>query len=203
MIHFYHVYAAGHWQEPVQEHIASLEYSGIAQHLTRIYVGYVGSDKQIAEAEQFIQERIPTTTIARSAEGWEQETMGHIPNYVTDQPVLYSHTKGASDPSPINKAWRRSMTQECIINWRRCLVELQTHDIVGCHWLMAADLKWFFGGTYWWANADYIRTLPEIRKENRFQAEHWIGLNPNVKAFDLKPCHPGVIDLKTDWRPPA
>ena len=198
--HFYHVYAAGQWREPVEEHLLALHQSGVAGHLHRMYVGYVGSEDQIAEAEDFIQSQIASVTVARSPSGWEQETMGLIPEYITDLPVLYAHTKGASDPSPINIAWRRSMTKECIINWRRCLVALDDHDIAGCHWLQAADSKWFFGGTFWWATADYLRTLPQIGLENRFQAEHWIGLNPNVKQFDLKPGHPGMIPFDTDWR---
>lgn len=198
--HFYHVYAGGNWQDPVAEHLQALHQSGIATHIDRMYVGFVGSIDQIAEAEATIRASIAARTITKSALGWEQETMGLIPTYLSDKPVLYAHTKGSSDPSPINIAWRRSMTQECVINWRRSLAALDDHDIAGCHWLMAADKKWFFGGTYWWATANYLRTLPPIGRENRFQAEHWVGLNPNVRAFDLKPGHPGMIPLDTDWR---
>ena len=198
--HFYHVYAGGRWREPVEEHIEALTRSGLLDQISGLFVGYVGTADQIAEAESFITRQLPAVTINRSGTGWEQETMGLIPHRITNKPVLYAHTKGSSDPSAINIAWRRSMTKECILGWQRALQALETHDIAGCHWLMAADHKWFFGGTYWWARADYLKTLPPIGLENRFQAEHWVGLNPDVRAFDLKPGHPGHIPLDTDWR---
>lgn len=199
--HFYHVYAGGEWRDPVSEHIQALYYSEVAQHMKRFYVGYVGTDEQIAEAEQYIQQHIPSVTIARSPSGWEQETMRHIPDYLTDGPVLYAHTKGSSHVNDFTAGWRRSMTKECIINWRYCLTKLEDNDIAGCHWLQAEDGKWFYGGTYWWATTQYLRKLPPVGEENRFMAEHWIGLNPEVKAFDLKPGHPGEIHPSTDWRP--
>lgn len=198
--HFYHVYANGDWQPPVQEHIQSLQQSGLLQNIEHMYVGYVGDDKRIQEVETFIDSQLPTITINKSKKGWEQETMRKIPQYLSNNPVLYTHTKGASDPSPINVAWRRSMTKECVIKWERALCTLDKHDIAGCHWVSSADLKWFFGGTFWWATAEYLKTLPEIRNENRWQAEHWIGLNSKVRVFDLKPGHPGNIPLNTDWR---
>lgn len=198
--HFYHVYAGGNWQEPVQEHLQALKESGLADILDHFYVGYVGSDEQIKEAEKLIASEIDAVTINKSKTGWEQETMGKITQYLGDNPVLYAHTKGSSDPSAINIAWRRSMTKECVIKWERAMGALSQHDAVGCHWVQSADLKWFFGGTFWWATPDYLRTLPVIRNENRWQAEHWIGLNPSVKVFDLKPGHPGNIPYDTDWR---
>ena len=198
--HFYHVYAGGQWKEVVKEHIQALRQSGLDQQIEHMYVGYVGTPEQTDEAEQFICSELETVTINKSETGWEQETMRLIPKYVTDKTVLYAHTKGASRQSDHQTTWRRSMTKECIINWERAIAALSDHDIVGCHWLCAADGKWFFGGTFWWASAEYLRTLPDINNENRFQAEHWVGLNPNVRAFDLKPGHPGELPLNIDWR---
>lgn len=199
--HFYHIYANGQWRQPLEEHILALNYSGLLPHIENMYVGYVGSIDNIVAAEAEVTANLSTTTVARSPVGWEQETMSHIPRLVNKNPVLYAHTKGSSHVNPFTAAWRRSMTKECIINWQRALDALNGYDTAGCHWLRAEDGKWFFGGTFWWATADYLRTLPPIGYDNRFQAEHWIGLNPNVKAFDLKPGHPGEIHNSTDWRP--
>jgi hypothetical protein len=201
LTHFYHVYAGGEWHDPVREHVEALEKSFLNQHLKKMYVGYVGSDKEIEEAEKYISYHVPAVTIARSPTGWEQETMRNIQSLLSDGPVLYAHSKGASDPSPINIAWRRSMTLNCVINWRSRLVDLMSHDTSGCHWLQAEDGKWFYGGTYWWANSEYLKTLPDVGEESRFMAEHWIGLNPQVKAYDILPnIHPGQTPLDTDWR---
>jgi hypothetical protein len=199
--HFYHVYAGGKWREPVEEHIHALYQSGIAKHLDAMYVGYVGSKEQIEEAEEFINKRYTTVTIARSEYGWEQETMKHIQRIANTGTVLYAHTKGSSDPSPINVAWRRSMTKDCVLDWRKCLIHLFDYDTVGSHWLQSEDGKCFYGGTFWWANVNYLQTLPPVMFENRFCAENWIGLNPNIRPYDMKEkIHPGQIPLDTDWR---
>lgn len=201
LTHFYHVYADGGWHEPATEHVQALQQSGLADKLDRIYIGYVGAEHKITEAEQYLSSALPAVTIASSPSGWEQETMRHIPEYLTDGPVLYAHTKGASAHRPINIAWRRSMTKECIINWAECVRLLDVYDTVGCHWLQSeVDGRWFFGGTFWWATTEYLKTLPPVGESNRFEAENWIGLNPNVRQYDLKPGHPGNIPLDTDWR---
>ena len=201
LTHFYHVYADGNWRDPASEHVQALQQSGLGERITNLYIGYVGHEHNVEVAERFLSENLNNPiTIARSLSGWEQETMRHIPEYLTDGPVLYAHTKGASNNTRICPPWRRSMTKECIINWHECLRLLDVYDTVGCHWLQSEDGKWFFGGTFWWANTEYLKTLPPVGEENRFMAEHWIGLNPKVRQHDLKPGHPGHLPLDTDWR---
>jgi hypothetical protein len=48
-----------------------------------------------------------------------------------------------------------------------------------------------FGGNFWWANANYLRTLPPLRYKDRFDAETWIGLG-NPLVHDLLPGWPSI-----------
>lgn len=75
-------------------------------------------------------------------------------------------------------------------------------DAVGTHWLTEegfpgmltagmtdpAPGSGFFGGNFWMARCDYLRTLPECPAEPRWQAESWIGWG-----------HPRVVDLLPGW----
>lgn len=203
MIHFYHVYADGQWQDPVGEHVEALTKFGLLDALDKMYVGYVGSKDNIKQAEKFIKRNTSSKveTINKASGGWEQETMRLIPGYITDERVLYCHSKGSADPSPINIAWRRDMTMECVVDWRRAVLMLDKHDAVGSHWVEEPDKgRRFFGGTYWWANAEYLLSLPAVGEETRFHAEYWIGEGQDPKICDLKPGHPQFIPLDTDWR---
>lgn len=201
MIHFYHVYADGRWQDPLEEHVEALTKFGLLDALDKMYVGYVGSDENVKQAEKYMRKNTSgkAETINKASGGWEQETMRLIPAHITDEAVLYCHSKGSSDPSPINIAWRRSMTMECVVDWRRPVLMLKNNDAVGPHWLTYDKIP-FFGGNFWWANAQYLLSLPLIEEENRWNAESWIGMGENPRIYDLKPGHPGETPLDTDWR---
>ena len=75
-------------------------------------------------------------------------------------------------------------------------------DAVGCHWLTAEQFSsWapqefpdgtpFFGGNFWIARCDYLRTLPEPSTRSRFDAERWIGLG-DPRVLDLNPGWPAA-----------
>jgi hypothetical protein len=94
------------------------------------------------------------------------------------------------------------MTSRVIEGWESNRAWLEEgFDAVGCHWLTEADHpgmfgpmtlpaegSGFFGGNFWMARCDYLRTLPECEPEPRWKAESWIGLNK-----------PRVVDLLPGW----
>ena len=191
--HFYHVYADGHWQKPVKEHLDALIRFGLADQMLGMYVGYVGTRKNCEEAAAYIADRgLLVYPLDAEPEGWEQVTMRFIPQLMDEGPVLYAHTKSAHDPSPINIKWRKSMTYHNVVTWERAVNALvdEGYDTAGCHWLTADDGRSFYGGTFWWANPSYIRTLPPLEYDSRWSAEHWIGQAPNNRVYDLNPGHP-------------
>lgn len=155
--------------------------------------GVVGSTTEIDAVIHAIGH--PPTVMASA--GWEQVTLRAVREYARthDGAVLYAHTKGAHDTSDFRVRWRRSMCRRVVGNWRENLAMLDEYDAVGCHWLTPGQYPSyvttpFFGGNYWMARCDYLRTLPECSTESRFDAERWIGLG-NPKVFDLLPGWPG------------
>jgi hypothetical protein len=140
--------------------------------------------------------------IAEADAGFESVTVNMVREYAreNDGAVLYAHSKGSSDTSPFRTRWRRSMISRVVANRRDNLALLATHDAVGCHWLTEAAFpgmfgpttpaneSGFFGGNFWMARCDYLRTLPVCEAEPRWKAEAWIGLGS-----------PRVVDLLPGW----
>jgi hypothetical protein len=187
LVHFYHVYADGAFEEPLVEHFEALENSGLWDQFDSINVGIVGSSQNRRRALDLL----PACDIVRQAEtGWEQVTLQEVHDFAKWEMgscgVLYAHTKGASSRSELAKQWRRSMTEDLIKNWKLCVAKLALVDAVGSHWLKSGepehrDHDHFFAGNFWWATTNYLATLPKIKNEHRFQAEGWIGLgDPEV-----------------------
>lgn len=197
--HFYHIYADGHWQDPVKEHIDALKQHGLYDSLDSFNIGFVGSNKNINSVHEYLKDNdIKYLTVASEPEGWEQVTMKHISRYAKNKNgfVMYAHTKGAHDPSPINIAWRKSMTYYNIVHWPTPAKLLAVgYDSVGCHWCNDA----FWGGTYWWATTNYIRRLSALRYNDRWDAEHWIGQAEHKRLYDMNPGWPGFGLFTTSW----
>jgi hypothetical protein len=182
--HWYHVYAAGAWQEPLSEHLAALEHSGFDGSF---HVGLVGSPQERAAVIRELSGIRPLDGVVEFTDGWEQVTLKAVREYARSHEgaVLYAHTKGAAFPRLWGTLWRRSMTRELVGQWRAAAHSLAGgFDAVGCHWLTSAYQSVttpFFGGNYWMATTEYIRRLPPCPEQTRFDAERWVGIaNPRV-----------------------
>ncbi len=189
LCHFYHCFADGAWEKPLAEHVDALIDSGLAQALDSFQVGVVGQPARCMAALAYLRQRDVSFQVCASAkEGWEQETQDALYRYSLDHDgyVLYAHTKGASNPVPIQDPWRRSMTRFTVYEWRECVELLGAYDAVGCHWLDGR----FFGGTFWWTHLALIRELGAPKRDHRYDAENWIGTYPNIKVFDRFPGFP-------------
>lgn len=186
--HFYHLYADGDWGRPVAEHLNALDLIGIPYRVT---CGVVGTAENRAEAIACLPD---SWEILEFQDGFEDRTLSLIHDRLTDVPVMYAHTKGAGYPLPVSDAWRACMTRQVIGRWRTNLQALETHDLVGAHWLTPDE--WFdvespfFGGNYWWATAEHLRSLGPVNMVDRFSAERWIGSVP-ARVLNLVPGWPG------------
>jgi hypothetical protein len=124
--------------------------------------------------------------------------------------VLYHHTKGAGHWNHgqfFAHTWRQCMEHVVVWNWRLCVNDLNNgYDAVGAHWLtrdkygatMGPTLTPYFGGTFWWAKASFLITLPSIPdnaragdNQDRYLAEKWIGLGRIPRVRDYAPHWPG------------
>lgn len=124
--------------------------------------------------------------------------------------VLYFHSKGATKPlgDDFTGRWRSCMMKHCIDNWRQCVADLDAgYEAVGAHWMQPPATpasQYIFAGTFWFAKASYLRTLPSIMQrdrikvsgldalESRYEPEVWIGNGPRL---------PKVKDYHPNWNP--
>ena len=110
--------------------------------------------------------------------------------------IWYIHTKGVSRPSnPHVQDWRRYMEHFVITRYKDCVEALEAHDACGVEWFEVNDpLFWkvyycennsHFAGNFWWANSDYIKSLPPLDiYGSRMDAETFIARNkPKSKCF--------------------
>lgn len=195
--HWYHIYADGQWTEPVAEHMAALQSSGLLDELSGIYLGVVGTDENRAAAVQAVKDVAPDAQVEVEAPfAWEQISLSRLRRIAnrTEGYYLYAHTKSAFNTTPLNINWRKSMEFYNVIKWRDAIGFLADVSTVGCHWCQDK----FWGGNYWWAKSSYLRGLPEPKMINRWNAEEWIGTNePTI--HDMNPGWPDEKLFVTSW----
>lgn len=210
--HFYHIYADGKWEEPVEEHIRALK-MGLYENLGMFFIGIVGSVENRNRVKIYLDLTGLKYFIAAEADsGWEQATM--IPMWeharFHNGQFLYAHTKGAYDPNPVNQRWRRSMTYWCVVRWKDCIERLKDHGAVGNHWIQPLltgmpehrQGNFMMAGTMYWVRAELLRTFPAPALTHRHEAEGFIGYGWHAKPFpvyDFSPYFPNSGPFADDW----
>jgi hypothetical protein len=101
---------------------------------------------------------------------------------LTNRRILYLHTKGVTHSHPLAKknvdAWVEYLDLYNIHKWKECVDALDTNDVAGG--LYESSNPKHFSGNFWWANTNYIKTLPEITEKNYKlfnRGEFWILSN--------------------------
>ena len=188
----------------LQSQMRALKDSGLLDQADEFYVGLNGGHDDAEIVRMFspclkmdIREHGPGSTSEIPTLKWLREWLpGH-----EDWKVLYFHLKGVSHPTdPFYARWRQRMEKHVVWNWKRCVADLDSgYDAVGTHWLMpeqfpGAVTSPFFGGTFFFATARFLLTLPALPEatwKNRFSAEKWIGIGPRrPKIMDYHPGWP-------------
>jgi hypothetical protein len=185
------------------EQMAALKDSGLLNAASEFHVGVNGDEADALVAAQLAGDK--AWVICHGPQAKTELSTQHVlqkwlPGHQGWR-VLYHHSKGASyhpgDAFP--GQWRRCMERAVVWGWQTCMAEMDKGaEACGCHWLTPE--RWgsvirtpFFGGTFWWATADFLMTLPKLPEDvwaNRFEAESWIGRGPR---------RPLVVDFHPDW----
>jgi len=127
-----------------------------------------------------------------------------------DWRVLYFHAKGCSHAAddPLRSNWRRCMMQHLVRNWRQCVFDLSAgYDAVGTHWMQPPDTpptQYIFAGSFWWAKASFLSTLPSIMERARIKESGIDALESRFEAeviFGNGPRLPVVKDYCPNWHP--
>lgn len=114
--------------------------------------------------------------------------------------VMYFHTKGISHYN-LNRrfravnSWRHFMEWGVIEKWKEAVFKLNEYHVSGVNY--STDPWPHMSGNFWWARADYIKTLKhptENKFDDRLDFEKWIGSN-NPKCFSFYDA-PAIYDHK-------
>jgi hypothetical protein len=143
-------------------------------------VGLVGTRERRRAARAWWRraDAAETVEFVEADTGFEQVTLRRLREWVTTAkpltPVMYAHTKGSYNLSPITATHREFMTSGVVGRWREAVAALEDHDAAGCFWEPHAPSP-HFTGNFWWANAGYLAGLPEVPDTDRYAAELWMG----------------------------
>jgi hypothetical protein len=193
--HWFHAFLVNHWNAIMDEHFRALNTSGLANHLSHMYVGAVGNELERWRLRQRLSG--PVSVVAEAEVGAEQVTLTALWEAAKIHPdpdhtaVLYCHTKGVSDghqashdvDPEFQNRWRREMTEAVVGRWQEAVDMLETHDIVGVRW-HDEPFK-HFQGNFHWSRMDWLRQLPAPTMWSRWEGEKFVGNGePRVGRLD-------------------
>jgi hypothetical protein len=182
----------------------ALDASGLLDESDELHIGVNGDEGDRDMARLFVPCPHAQYVVHGKGATTEIPTLAYLRSWLPSHPdwlVLYHHIKGVTHPGDVHSAqWRSGMEQAVVWGWRNCVRDLEHgFDSCGAHWLTPeqfptlVDRCPFWGGTFWWATARFLLTLPPLPPAtwaNRFEAESWIGRGPR---------RPRVKDYRPGW----
>lgn len=201
---FLHVAMVNNYQEIFEEIVTEIVESKLIDRLDFLKVCVVGSGNlMIPENKNIIIDFDPiaSTDPLKSFNYGEFYTLTKLKQYVNELEenvkILYCHLRGVTNPNnECISTWRKYLVHHNITNHMKCLEALEDHDACGVD--LITDDVWpyanHFSGNFWWANSDYLKTLPQIcdidnpsapqKATLRHNAEFWIGMSKaNLKSL--------------------
>ena len=207
---FFHICCINNYIEVANEIIDKIIGSGLYGEATKIFYSILGNaDASLIERFKKL-DKLELVYSSADIKEVEYPTLIKIYEFClkNDSMVLYLHTKGVSNPRDrFRQLWRKRLLQKTVGEYNVCIKQLNSgYDISGCGWKempkagqrvnYAIGTYPHYSGNFWWANSNYIRTLPNIKKieehhravrhnkfdKYRLNCESWIGMIPTVKV---------------------
>ena len=194
---FFHVYLKNDFSHILLNKFKKFTASGLYEKTNKIYLSLFGD---IEKHQEFLTDlkdlysKIEYVLIANKEFDNEADTLNFMlkkaESYEKNTPMLYVHAKGVSHTHPILKknigAWVRYLDLYTINKWQECIEGLRENDAAGG--LYEASNPKHFSGNFFWANSEYVQSLPRINKYNidsYNRGEFWI-LSNTSKVYSLK-----------------
>lgn len=232
---FYHIWSPANtdlWKFIVDEQLKRLYLNNLNEFID-IYCTISGPQAKLIEKYVSLYEWVKIIDVSEIDTEFEGFTLKNLYEYAVKnqnaQAVMYFHTKGISHLSGQSNlckipgidldrmfksvnSWRHQLEWGVIDNWKEAINKLNSHHVVGVNY---SKKPWpHMSGNFWWARADYIRTLnhPILTKYSydsndfgdieRMKHEKWIGTqNPKVFSFNNAPSPHDDYDVKPDVEP--
>jgi hypothetical protein len=195
---FFHVYLKSGYTRILLNKFKKFQSSGLYAKTNKIYLTLFSDD--IALHSEFLNElqeiypKIEYAVITNQEFNNEADTLNLMlkkaNEYEKNTPMLYLHTKGVSHTHPVMKrnidAWVRYLDLYVINKWKECIDGLKNNDVAGGCYIPDTP---HFSGNFWWANSDYLKTLPKLSKFNidkLNRGEFWI-CSETYKIYESGP----------------
>jgi hypothetical protein len=192
----------------IHEQMEALKTSGLLAAASEMICGVNGGEESRVFVESILPEKAKVVYHGLKSRA-ENLTIVEIEKWAPLHPnwnILYFHSKGAThaiDSSygeGVSKPWRVGMMQDLVLNWKRCVADLESgYDIACSHWMwnMADGTQHIPAGNFLWVTSNFAAKLPSIylrerikmsgiaAVESRFESEVlWgNGERPNVKSY--------------------
>lgn len=172
---YLHTYCRKDYRHIVLDKIRKIKLSGLWDNMEKFFIPVSGmreQDKEFFEDLKLLSNKIKIFEHVNPVFNNEPDTLNYIKNraekFENNKSILYMHTKGVTYDHPVInknvKAWVRYLDLYTIGHWRECIDALSNHDTAGG--LFSPTPMKHYSGNFWWANSDYIKTLPTLDKEN-------------------------------------
>ena len=195
---FFHVYLKSGYSRILLDKFKKFKSSGLYEKTNKIYLALFGDDiglhSEFLTELQEVYPKIEYAVITNQEFQNEPDTLNLMlkkaKEYEKNTPMLYLHTKGVSYANPYIKknidAWVRYLDLYVIHKWEECVKALEENDAAGGLYVYQEPKH--FSGNFWWANSDYLKTLPKINESNVSKlnrGEFWI-LSGTDKVYSVQ-----------------
>lgn len=185
--------------------------SGLLAAATEFHAGINGGSESVSLATKNLPAKAKVTYHGLASRA-ENLTIVMIEEWVKTHPdwyVLYLHQKGATKKissleGRMSSMWRNGMMEDMVLNWRRCVADLDSgYDVVCSTWMWGCvdGTQNIPAGNMLWFRSDFAAKLPSIFDRarikqdgigaltSRYEAEvYWgNGPRPNVKSYRPEP----------------
>jgi hypothetical protein len=177
---YIHLCQFPNWHLPYSKIIDALKESGLYDRCQEIRLGVVNDQDAIIDEPAFHDPKI-STVFYNHCSLYERATLSHMRDKSENEncQYLYLHSKGlkvlnGNDQHAKNCVmdWVDLMIYWNIHQWRLATEKLFKNDIYGCEFFR--NPKPHYSGNFWWANSQYIRTLPKEIGNDYLDPEFWI-----------------------------
>lgn len=179
IIGYIHVCQIGKWQITFDMIMKEVKSSGLYDKCKEIRLGIVNNERNVIPDVRFndpkfvvighgptkLYERITLHTMRKNSE-------------TNNCQYWYAHTKGISHFENNSEKknfvidWIKLMIYWNFTRWQNASNSLLSHDTYGCEY--TSNPTPHFSGNFWWANSQYIRTLPNMIGPNYCDPEFWV-----------------------------
>ena len=187
---FFHCYCVNDYATVLTNKFKKIKNSGLYSVVNKIYMpvyNFHPHHQEFMDDFKNVYSKIELIHISNSQFNSEPDTLNLMLKksleYTENTKLLYLHTKGVSHLHPNMRrnidAWVRYLDLFNISKWEECVNALDFHDVAGGFYVEEPK---HFSGNFWWANSDYIKTLPRLNQYNINEfnrGEFWVCSNTN------------------------